>query len=116
MKRLIIITLLLAASSAFATGFLQKDNAQNYAIQGFAPAAKKAQALTVNRSGNVSSQVDAAWSVYPTVDGCVFRLQSTATRAGVNSPAPNGAWTTRVVNGDTKFTSFSGCTGVLHRQ
>lgn len=116
MKRLIIMALLLAATSALAAGYLQKDPAQNYPIQGFAPSAKKIQSLTINRSGNIDNRSAAAWSVYAPAD-CYFRIQSTATRAGIVNTAPGGTWTTRVVNGDAPYASYSGCTsGVLQRQ
>ena len=118
MKKLIIVTIAMVAAAAttWAGGVLQSDGLPNTPgrakIQGFAPNGKKSQALTVNRSGTITlsgANGSAAWGVYAPAD-CSFRIQSTATRAGLVQTAPGGTWTIRVVNENSPFVSYSGCT------
>lgn len=112
MKKILILALLLFASSAFAIlPDLPRDGG-GQKLQGFAPG-KRSQALTVN---SVTTSGDIGWSVYsPTA--CKFRAMSTATKAGVQFTIPVNTTIERRVNVSAPFINFSGCTsGELQRQ
>ena len=122
MRKLIIITLVAVAAAAsivYAGGVLQSDGVPNapgrMKIQGFAPDGKKSQALTVNRSGTISLSTSASYGAYSPTD-CVYRIQSTATRAGLNHTLPGGQRLVNVVHENTPFVSYSGCaSGIFQR-
>lgn len=85
-------------------------------INAHAPAASKAQILTV-ASTTVPMESDLSWSIYAPSSGCKFRTMSTATVAGIQKTVPDGAWHTRGVRDGSAFTNFSGCTlAELERQ
>jgi hypothetical protein len=117
MKNVIILTLLMvfAASSAFALKVELQRDGQGQKIQGFAPDGKKSQALTVVYTV-VDTSNDTAWESY-TPTACSFRLQSTATKAGMKLSLPANARIERKTNLSTPFVSYTGCTsGELQRQ
>ncbi len=122
MKRLIIIALLAVSTTVYAAGYLQKDAAQQYPIQGFAPDPAKDTTLAITRQA-VSNASDVAWSAYAPAD-CIYRNTSSAVRAGTTMTIPGGAWHTRVVNKGAglnpryiAYTHYSGCTsGRVQRQ
>lgn len=115
MKKLIIAAILLITSSAFAAGVIQTDG-QGQAIQGGAPNGFLSQLLTVN-STTVDMTNNIYWSLYSTT-ACKYRIMPT-TAKGVY-PAftiPASERVSFVVNQNTKFINFSGCTsGELSRQ
>ena len=102
--------LLLALLAASAWSALRHDNLGNgEAVQGFAPDRTKSATLAVGQT-NKSMATVLAWRVYSPV-ACKYRLQSTATRAGVQATIPATTDVTRIAHPAVPFVNFSGCTG-----
>lgn len=114
MKKLIILAVLLVASQVFAEGLLQQtENMKD--IQGAAPNGYLSQVLTVN-STTIDMSSNLWWGMYaPTA--CKFRLLPTTAKAAYPAfTMPATTLTGFLVNKNTKFVNFSGCTsGELYR-
>lgn len=116
MKKLIILALMLVATTSFAGGTIEKDGKGNV-FQGFAPNGILAQLLTV-----VSTTVDmtsyAAYVLYPPSAGCKVRqMATTAKGANIQTIQPATTWIVKTVNRSTPFVNMSGCTAAeLHIQ
>ncbi len=110
----IVAVLCLSFASWAGKSELAKDGMKTK-INGFAPDGSKDTTLSV-ASQTVDMSNDVAWSAYAPGD-CKFRTMSTSTKAGAQKTILGGQWTTRVVNPESPFLNYSGCTsGELERQ
>ena len=112
MKKLIILALVLIASTAFAAGTIEKTGEGNIPIQGFAPNGTLGQALTVN-STTVPMVGRMAFGVFvpSTTTGCKLRMMPTTAKSTYRqATVPDSTWNVRVVNSASPFANFSGCT------
>jgi len=114
MKTFLAIILTLIASTAVA-GLLMKDSNGNL-IQGAAPNGAKITLLTV-ASTTVDMTDDVWWNLYAGT-ACKYRIMDTTDRTGhLQQTAPVNVSTSRIVNKNSPFINFSGCTnGELQRQ
>lgn len=110
MKRgLIAVAMLLAASTAYAAGFLERDG-DAVRVQTFAPNGNFGQALTVN-SVTVDLTNAIMYGVYAPGAGCKIRtMDTTAKGTHFASTSIAATWTVRAVNKSTPFLNLSGCT------
>lgn len=111
MKKLIIVALVLVASTSFAAGFLERDR-DTVRIQGFAPDGTLGQALTVN-STTVDMTNALAFGVYvpSTTTTCKVRtMLTTAKGSNRQRTVPDSVWNIQLVNKATPYANFSGCT------
>lgn len=116
MKKLITLALLLMATTALAGGKLEKDLNGNL-IQGFAPDGNYSQTLTV-ASVTYDMTSDMMWSLYAPSTGCKIRITPTSAKGSFpQHTIPDAMHIVRVVNRNTPFINYSGCTnGELQRQ
>lgn len=117
MKKLTIVFAVLAVlicSVAYGAGRLEIDTRNNNPIQGAAWDGAKSAAVTVY-SVIKDMRLWVAKTIYSTVD-CWERSMPTATSTKssyVKTPVIAGQWSPDVVNANTPFTNYTGCTGYL---
>ena len=113
MKKLFItaVMILATATTIFAAGIMERDLNRNI-IQGAAPDGNLSQLLTVNAT-TIDMTSTLWWDLYPPSTGCKYRLMPLSTSTKSLYPqftVPDGTKTGYVINRNTAFVNFSGCT------
>lgn len=114
LRSVLTVALVLVVSAGYAASPLERDADRNV-IQGPAPNGLLSQILTVN-STTIDMSKTTWWGLYaPTA--CKYRLMPTSAKGAYPQfTVPEAQTTSMLVNRNTKFVNYSGCTsGELSR-